>query len=118
MVTADEVRAVALSLPKAYEALVRDRVKFRVGRIVFLTFAPDETRIGLAYPKEERPAALANEPHKFLPPAKSDERYNWIRVSLDALDPDEMRELVTDGWAMCVSKRTREEYFAARGLDA
>ena len=32
--TIDDIRALALSLPRSYEALVRDRVKFRVGRCV------------------------------------------------------------------------------------
>lgn len=116
VVTADEVRATALSLPRAYEALVRDRVKFRVGRIVFLTLARDERTMGIGFPKEERPAALANEPDKFLPPARADERYNWIVVSLAAIDADELRELVTDAWAMCVSRKAREEHFASLGL--
>ena len=40
-VTIEEVRGLALQLPRAYEALVRDRVKFRVGRIVFLAFSRD-----------------------------------------------------------------------------
>ena len=35
-VTVDEVRAVAASLPRAYEVFVGGRVKFRVGQIVFL----------------------------------------------------------------------------------
>jgi hypothetical protein len=34
MVTADDIRKVALSLPRTEEALVRDQVKFRVGQIV------------------------------------------------------------------------------------
>lgn len=32
MVTAEDVRAFALTLPRAYEAVVRDRVKFRIVR--------------------------------------------------------------------------------------
>ena len=42
----DDVRAVARELPRAYEALVYDQVKFRVGRIVFLAFSRDETVMG------------------------------------------------------------------------
>ena len=42
MVTVDEVRAVALNLPRSYEAVVRGRLKFRVGRIVWLAFSRDE----------------------------------------------------------------------------
>ncbi len=104
MVAVDEVRALALSLPRAYEALVRDQVKFRVGRIVFLALSRDETRMGCAFPKEERAMAVEAEPHKFELPRTSDLRYQWIVVRLDAIDADEMRELVTDAWRMVVPK--------------
>ncbi len=112
MVTAADVRQVALSLPRTQEGLVRDRVKFRVGRIVFVSISPDETAMGFGFPKEERAALIAAEPEKFFMPVKSDERYNWVRAWLAALDQDEMRELVVDAWCMCVSKRTAAAYLA------
>jgi hypothetical protein len=115
MVTADDVRQVALSLPRSYEALVADRVKFRVGRIVWLSFSRDEQSMGFAFPKEEREALVASDPDKFMMPVKSDLRYNWVRVRLAALDRAEMRELVVDAWAMCVPKRVADEYFASSG---
>ena len=80
MVTADDVRKIALTLPRAYEALVRDRVKFRVGQIVFVSLSPDETVMGFGYPKEEREALIAAEPEKFHLPMPSDMRFNWMRV--------------------------------------
>jgi len=116
MVTADDVRRIALSLPRSYEALVRDRVKFRVGRIVWLSFSRDEKSMGFAFPKEERAALVASDPDKFMLPAKSDMRYNWVRVRLDALDQEEMHELVVEAWAMCVPKRVAQDYFAESDL--
>jgi hypothetical protein len=110
MVTADDVRALALSLPRTEEALVRDRVKFRIGRIVYLSLAPDETSMGFAFPKEERAALVAAEPHKFFMPIRSDLRYNWVRVRLDAIDRAEMRELVVEAWRMCVPKGVAAAY--------
>ncbi|MGH9138676.1 MAG: MmcQ/YjbR family DNA-binding protein [Acidimicrobiales bacterium] len=110
MVTIDDVRAVALSLPRSYEALVRDRVKFRVGRIVYLAFSRDETMMGFAFPKEERSALVESEPDKFLMPKRSDLRYNWVVVRLDAIDDGEMRELVLDAWRMVVPKRVAAEH--------
>ena len=68
MVAIDDVRALALRLPRTTEALVRDRVKFRVGRIVYLAFSRDETVMGFAFPKEEREALVRSEPEKFLMP--------------------------------------------------
>jgi hypothetical protein len=104
VVTIEDVRAYASQLPRAYEALVRDRVKFRVGRIVFLAFSRDETIMGFGFPKEERAALVAAEPDKFLMPGQSDLRYHWVHVRLAAIDRAEMQELVLDAWRMCVPK--------------
>jgi hypothetical protein len=104
-VTIDDVRELALTLPRSYEALVRDRVKFRVGQIVYLAFSRDETEMGFAFPKVERQALVESEPDKFLMPGTSDLRYNWVVVRLDAIDADEMRELVLDAWRMVVPKK-------------
>jgi hypothetical protein len=109
MVTIDDVRAVASRLPRTEEALVRDRVKFRIGRIVYLAFSRDETVMGFAFPKEERAALVAAEPDKFLLPSKSDLRYNWVAVRLAALEMNEMRELVIDAWRMCVPQRVARD---------
>ena len=111
-VTIDDVRPFALSLPRAYEALVRDRVKFRVGQIVFVAFSRDETLMGFGFPKEEREALVASEPDKFQVPERSDMRYNWVVARLDALDLEEMRELVLDAWRMCVPKSVAAQYDA------
>ena len=110
MVTIDDVRRLALSLPRTEEALVRDRVKFRVGRIVYVAFSRDETLMGFGFPKEERRALIDSEPHKFLMPKRSDQRYNWVVVRLDAIDEAEMRELVLDAWRMVVPKRVAAEH--------
>lgn len=103
-VSIHEVRKLASSLPRSYEALVRDRVKFRVGRIVYLAFSRDETLMGFAFPKDERDALVAAEPDKFLLPKQSDMRYNWVVVRLAAIDVTEMREIVIDAWRMVVPK--------------
>ena len=110
MVTIDDVRAVATTLPRSYEVLVRDRVKFRVGRIVYLAFSRDESEMGFAFPKEEREALVASEPEKFMMPSQADMRYHWVDVRMAALDRAEMRELVIDAWRMVVPKRISAEY--------
>jgi hypothetical protein len=115
MVTVDDVREVVRTLPRAYEALVRDRVKFRVGRIVFLAFSRDETMMGFAFPKEERDALVASEPHTFELPSRSDLRYHWVVVTLAAIDRTEMREIVLDAWRMVVPKKVAAAYEASIG---
>ena len=89
---------------------MRDRVKFRVGRIVYLAFSRDETLMGFGFPKEERQALVASEPHKFLMPKGRDLRYHWAVVCLAAIDQVEMREIVLDAWRMVVPKRVAAEF--------
>ena len=112
-VTIDDVRALGLSLPRSYEALVRDRVKFRVGRIVYLAFSRDEAIMGFAFTKEER-ASLVENDARFLLPPQSDLRYNWVCVHLAQISRVEMRELVVDAWRMVVPKRVATEHLGAR----
>ena len=115
MVTSDEVRALARTLPRSTEALVRGRVKFRIGQIVYLSLAQDGMTMGCGFPKEFRAAAVEAEPAKFSLPRESDMRFNWIHVHLAAIDADEMRDLVEDAWARCVPQFLAEEYAVARG---
>jgi hypothetical protein len=111
VVTVDEVREVAAGLPRSYEAVVRGRLKFRVGQIVWIAFSRDEERMGFAFPKDWREVLIGSDPEKFLMPEPSDLRYNWAVVRLAAIDHEEMRELVLDAWAFVVPKRVAEEHF-------
>ena len=113
MATIDEVRALACTLPRSSEAFVRGRVKFRIGRIVWLAFSRDGETMGFAFPKEWRTALVESDPEKFSLPSASDMRYHWVHVRLAALDAEEMRELVEDAWAFCAPKRVVAEYAAS-----
>ena len=86
MVTVDQVTALARSLPRSAEAWVYGRLKFRIGRIVYLAFSHDQTLLGFAFPKEERSAGR-DYPEKFMLPTGSDLRFNWVIVRLDAIEP-------------------------------
>jgi hypothetical protein len=113
MVTVDDVRELALSLPRSYEVFVRGQLKFRVGQIVWLAFSRDETLLEFAFPKEMRDALVNTEPEKFLLPKPSDMRYNWVVVRLSEIDDEEMRDLVLDAWRMVVPKRVAREHLGS-----
>jgi hypothetical protein len=104
VVTVDDVRALALTLPRTTEHLIHDRVKFRVGSIVYCAFSRDETLMGFGFPKAERDALVASEPDVYLLPGTSDLRYHWVVARLAALDAETMEERVVDAWTMCVPK--------------
>jgi hypothetical protein len=105
MVTVDDVRAFVEPFPRSYEVLVHDRIKFRVGQIVYLAFSRDETVMGFAFPKEERGMLVETYPDKFMLPSQSDMRFNWVEARCEALGVEEMHELVFDAWRMVVPKK-------------
>ncbi len=111
MVAIEDVREITAGLERSYEVLVRDRVKFRVGRFVYLAFSRDEQMMGFAFPKDERAGLVAGAPEKFLLPRAGDMRYNWLVVRLGAIDRVELRELVEEAWAMVVPKKMSSSYF-------
>lgn len=108
--TIEDVRELASHLERSYEVVVGDRVKFRVGRIVYMAFSRDKTLMGFAFPKEERDALVEAEPHKFMLPKPGDMRYNWVVVRLAEIDLDEMTEIVVEAWRMVVPKKVFDAY--------
>ena len=115
MVTVADVRRVALSLPRTTEHLIRDRVKFRVGQLVYVAFSQDEAVMGFAFPREERQALVDSEPDRFLLPGAADLRFHWVEVRTPSLDVEEMTELVTDAWTMVVPKGVARRHLDGLG---
>jgi hypothetical protein len=110
MAMIEDVRALGTELERSYQVYVRGRLKFRVGQIVYVAFTLDETIMGVAFPKEERAALVASEPHKFHLPSESEMRFNWVNAELSALEPTEARELVVDAWRIVVPNKLSRAY--------
>jgi hypothetical protein len=110
MATVQDIQRLEGELERSYQVYVRGRLKFRVKQIVYLAFSLDESVMGFAFPREERAALVASEPHKFHMPSTSDMRFNWVHADLAALDPTEARELVVDAWRMIVPKKVSRAY--------
>lgn len=108
--TIEDARAIAATLPRSYEAIVRDSMRFRVGQMVYAAFSEDDTIMGFAFPREEREALVASEPDKFLLPRPSDLRFRWVCVRLGAIDGEELRELLVEAWRMVVPKKVAAAY--------
>lgn len=117
MVTIEEVRELARSLPRSEEAVVRDRVKFRVRRIVYISFSKDETTMGFSFPKGERAALIESAPEKFRMPAPASQRFNWVEARLGSLDVSEMEEIVVEAWRMVVPKSVAADHLRGTRFD-
>ena len=110
MAVVDDVRRLGSELERSSEVYVHRRLKFRVGQIVYAAFSLDQTVMGFAFPREERPGLVASDPGKFRMPPQSDLRFNWVEADLAALDPSEARELVVDAWRMVVPQKLSRAY--------
>jgi hypothetical protein len=110
MAVIEDVRSLGAELERSYLVYVRGRLKFRVKQIVYVAFSVDECVMGFGFPREERAALVAGEPHKFHLPSASDMRFNWVQAILAELDPTEAREFVVDAWRMVVPLKVSEAY--------
>jgi hypothetical protein len=108
--TIADVRALGSTLERSYEVLVRGRVKFRVGQLVYVAFSLDELTMEFGFPKEMREGLVGGQPDKFSMPSPSDMRFHWVRSDLAALDPAEAREFVVDAWRMVVPQKLSRAY--------
>ena len=110
MAVIEDVRALGSELERSYPAIVRGRLKFRVGQMVYVAFSLDDRVMGFAFPKDERDALVASDPQTFHLPSASDLRFNWVEADLARLDPTEARELVVDAWRMVVPQKLSRTY--------
>ena len=104
MISADEVRAVALSLPGAEERSHFDTPDFRVRGKIFATLAGPDRMVVRIDPSDQT-MLLAAEPGTFSPCAGAWGRRGWTYVQLDSVDPDVLRDLVVESWRRLAPKR-------------
>ena len=98
MITPDDVRRIALSLPQTTEKIAWSMPTFRVAGKMFATLPEDETSMAVRCPKVERDELVLAEPEKFWI-ADHEAGFAWVRVRLAALeDVDELRDILVDSW--------------------
>lgn len=110
MVTEDDVRRIALSLPETAEKPYNRLPSFRVRSTLFIRMheLPD-TLFMRCTDLDERNELLKAEPGKFFITPHYD-GYPGILVRLSQVDPDELTELLTESWRVCAPKRLLAAY--------
>jgi hypothetical protein len=112
MITEEDVRRVALSLPASMERPYNRLPSFRVRDKLFLRIheLPDAFFVRCAS-VEERNELLRAEPAKFfITPHYNG--YPGFLVRLSQVDLDEMTEIVTESWRLSAPKRLLASYDA------
>ncbi len=112
MVTEEDVRRVALSLPESVERPYNRLPSFRVRSNLFLRIheLPDAFFVRCAS-VEERNELLRAEPRKlFITPHY--DGYPGFLVRLSQVDLDELTEIVIESWRLCAPRRLLTAYDA------
>jgi hypothetical protein len=99
MATEEDVRNIALSLPSTTEKPSYGTPGFRVKDKLFARIR-DGGELGVYRESEdEKFAMVAAEPAKFFTTPHFD-GYAMVLVNLDAVDADELTELLTEAWLL------------------
>jgi hypothetical protein len=106
--TGDDFRSIALALPHAEERETWGHPTFRVRDKMFAAMASDGASASVKATKEAQAALVGSEPEVFSIPAYVGHA-GWVGVDLASVDPDELRELVTEAWLMTAPKRLARE---------
>lgn len=128
MATLDDVRRMARSLPEVTEKVSWGNVMWRVKDRGFVwerplgkkdradlgSAAPDGAILGVRVADEgEKDALISSEPDKFFTIPHFD-GYPAVLVRLDAIDVEELEEVITDAWLDRAPKRLAATFLAER----
>jgi hypothetical protein len=108
MATWDDIRAVALTLPGAWENDWRGQPLFQVGKKGFVQTSGE--RVLMKLEKNHQELLFEARPEVFTPMIAGALR--WSFVEIEALDPDEIGDLVREAWRQIVPKKVSRAYDA------
>lgn len=111
MATEDDVRRIALRLPEVTEKPSYNTPGFRVKDKLFLRIRTEAEGGLVVFTADvgEKEALLASDPVKFFTTPHYD-GYPNVLVHLDAVDVDELTELITDSWLVKAPPKVRKDH--------
>ncbi|GGP98957.1 hypothetical protein BKA00_005747 [Actinomadura coerulea] len=101
----EEFLRTVLALPEVTEReAFSDLTGFRVRGKGFCYLNESEGFVLLKATREEQAALIAEDPGTFAPSWASG-RFAWVEIKLATVEPEELRELVTEAWRLSAPKR-------------
>lgn len=114
MVSEEDVRRICLSLPEAVEKPYERLPGFRVKGKLFARIRERPYALVIMRPDiAEKEALIAAEPEKFFQTPHY-EGHPAVLVRLEAIDIDELEELLTESWALTAPARLVSALVARR----
>jgi hypothetical protein len=99
--TWEDIRAVALTLPGAWENDWRGNPLFQVGKKGFVQTW--DGRVLMKLEKNHQELLFEARPDVFSPMNAGALRWSWVEI--EALDPDEIADLVREAWTQIVPQK-------------
>ena len=109
MITEDDVRRVALSLPATTEKPSYGMPGFRVKGRLFARIREEGLLVLWVSSLDEKDVLLAADPDTFTTTPHYD-GYPMVLVRMSAVDVDELCELLTDAWRIRAPDRLRTDF--------
>jgi hypothetical protein len=106
MATWDDIRAVALTLPGAWENSWYGEPCFQVGKKGFVQGF--RGRCIMKLERNHQELLFEARPEVFSPMTAGALRWSWVEI--EALDPDEVQRLVLEAWTQIVPKKVSRPY--------
>lgn len=103
MLAGDDVRALALALPEAYEAAHFDTVSFRVSKKIFCVLHQDRPRIVLKLDPEDQHNLLDGD--AIQPVEGAWGRKGWTYLYYERTDRRRLEQMLRLAWATVAPKR-------------
>jgi hypothetical protein len=103
-----DVRAVALTLPGAWENDWRGNPLFQVGKKGFVQTW--QGRVIMKLDRDHQELLFEARPDVFSPYTAGALRWSW--VDIEALDAGELADLVREAWTQVVPKKVSRAYLA------
>jgi hypothetical protein len=104
MVTAAQMRKLALSLPETEERSHFEQPDFRVRNKIFAGLSQDEQLGTLKLPPELQASLIEAHPDVFFPAAGAWGRSGWTRVTLANAELEMLRPLLREAWRSIAPK--------------
>jgi hypothetical protein len=113
MISPDDVRRIALSLPETEEKETWGEATFRVRNKIFATLSADGDLAGVKASLDEQQELIEAHPETFSISHYTG-RFGWVTVKLDSVDPELMEDLIVDAWRRTAPKRLVKLYDAGK----
>lgn len=109
MVTTDEFRGLALSLPETEQVDHWGKASFRVRNKIFAVIQPDQISLLIKTTEGDRIAYTTLAPDVYQIPG-SFSNLAYMIVRLDRVDPEECHALLKQAWRLVTPKKVVKAY--------